>query len=295
MKQNNLFRLLFVSFLLTCALNSRSLDEIQEDGNIIVAIYENFPPYSYIEDKIAKGIDIDIAEKIAKKIGVKVKLYWTGSDETLDDDLRNVIWKGHLIHKTKADVMFRVPYDYDFIRETDKQTGELNNKFVVIKSPYHSESWVIVTRKNQLPNISNLVTFKNNSIGVEIDTFPDLYLTSIFNGILKSEIVHYKKFENSIEDFKNKKIDAVAGLKSQLEFALDFKNNKDVYLISKGMGDVVSKWDLGVAVRSDYRALSYTIDGYMEELYKEGEIQKIFDKYGVNYEKPLVHQNNPHL
>ena len=50
-------------------------------------------------------------------MGVKATWYWTGSDETLDDDLRNVIWKGHIIHKTKADVMLRIPYDYEFIRD----------------------------------------------------------------------------------------------------------------------------------------------------------------------------------
>lgn len=283
-------KILFILLLLISNLFSRSLEEIKKEGNIIVAIYEDFPPYSYLENGIAKGIDIDIAKKIAKKIGVKPIWYWTGSDESLDDDLRNVIWKGHLIHKTKADVMFRVPYDYDFIRETDKTTGELNNELVVMKSPYHAERWIIATNKKVLPEINNLAIFKYHKIGVEIDTLPDAHLTSSFRGALKSNVKHYRHITEAVKDLKLGKIDAVAGLKSQLEFFLDYKNNRDKYYMTKKIDYVKTKWDLGVAVRTDFRALSYEIDGFMEELYKSGEIKKVFQNYNISYEKPLVYQ-----
>lgn len=284
-------KILLISILLITSLFSRSLDHIQEEGNIIVAVYENFPPYSYIEDGIEKGIDIDIAKKIAEKIGVEPIWYWTGSDENLEDDLRNVIWKGHLIHKTKADVMFRIPFDYEFIRTTDKSTGELNNELVVMKSPYHAERWVIATNKKKIPEINTLATFKYHKIGVELDTLPDTHLTSSFRGALSSSVKHYMNIMDAIKDLKDGKIDAVAGLKSQLQFGLDYNNNKDKYFMTEEIPYAKSKWDLGVAVRTDFRALSYEIDGQMEELYKNGEIEKIFQKYNVSYEKPLVYQN----
>lgn len=285
-------KLLFVTLLFVSSLFSRGLDEIQKEGNIIIAIYENFPPYSYMENGIAKGIDIDLATQVAKQMGVKPIWYWTRSDENLEDDLRNVIWKGHLIHKTKADVMFRVPFDYDFIRETDKSTGELNNELVVMKSPYHTERWVIATNKEKIKEINNLAMFKYHTIGVEIDTLPDAHLTSSFRGALKSNVKHYINIMDAVTDLKQGKIDAVAGLKSQLEFALDFKNNKDTYYMTNKIDYVKSKWDLGVAVRTDFRALSYEIDGQIEKLYKNGSIKRIFEKYDVTYEKPLVYQNN---
>lgn len=271
---------------------SRSLDEIQKEGVIIVAVYNNFPPYSYMKNGLVKGIDVDIAKKVAQNIGVKVKWYFTGSDENLGDDLRNVIWKGHLIHKTKADVMFRVPYDYDYIRETDKATGELNNELVVMKSPYQTERWIIVTNKKIIPEIPSLAIFKYHQIAVELDTLPDSYLGSSFRGILQNNIKHYRNIKDALKDLENGKINAVAALKSQAEFFLNFSENKDKYFISKGIGYAKSKWDLGVAVRTDFRALSYEIDGQIEKLYKTGEIKKIFNKYGVSYEKPLVYQDN---
>jgi len=284
-------KILLISFLLISSLFSRTLEHIQEEGNIIVAVYENFPPYSYIEDGIEKGIDIDIAKEIAKKIGVEPIWYWTGSDENLEDDLRNVIWKGHLIHKTKADVMFRIPFDYDFIRTQDKSTGELSNELVVMKSPYHAERWVIATNKEKISEVNTLAIFKFHKIGVELDTLPDSHLSSSFRGALSSSVKHYKNIIDAAKDLKAGKIDAVAGLKSQLEYALDFNNNKDKYFMTKEIPYAKSKWDLGVAVRTDFRGLSYEIDGHMEELYKSGEIEKIFKKYNVSYEKPLVYQN----
>nr|MBS9782833.1 transporter substrate-binding domain-containing protein [Arcobacter sp.] len=92
------------------------------------------------------------------------------------------------------------------------------------------------------------------------------------------------------KDLENGKIDAVAGLKTQIEFYLNFSKNKDKYYMTKGIDYVKSAWDLGVAVRTDFRALSYEIDGYMSELFRDGTIKKIFRKYNVSYEKPLAYQ-----
>lgn len=283
--------IIFLILLMCINLNARSLEEIEDSGDIIVAVYENFPPYSYMEDGVAKGIDIDIAREISKKLGVKPVWYWTGADENLEDDLRNLVWKGNLIHKTKVDVMFRVPYDYDFIRATDKSTGELNNELVVLKSPYHSESWVIATNKKTLPEIKNIAVFKFYKIGVEIDTLPDAHLTSSFRGALSSSVKHYKSIFDALQDLKDGKIDAVSGLKSQLQFGLNYLENKDKYYISEKLRYVNSEWDLGVAVRTDFRALSYRIDGYMNDLHQDGTIKKIFSKYNIEYFRPLAHKD----
>lgn len=286
-----LIKVTFITLLFLQTLNARSLDDIEKEGNIIIAVYENFPPYSYIEDGIVKGIDIEIGKKIAEKIGVEAVWYWTGADEDLSDDLRNIIWRGHLIHKTKADVMFRVPFDYEYIRETDKSTGELSNELVVMKSPYHAERWVIATNKEKIPEINNLAIFKYHTVGVELDTLPDSHLTSSFRGALRSNVKHYKSIEDAVNDLKDGKIDAVAGLKSQLQFLLNYNQNKDKYYMSEKIDYAKSIWDIGVAVRTDFRALSYRIDGEIEELYKDGSIKKIFEKYNVTYEKPLVLQS----
>ena len=285
-----LYKITFLIILLISNLNARSIEEIQESKNIIIAVYENFPPYSYIENGVEKGIDIDLGKKLAKSMGVEPTWYWTGSDETLDDDLRNVIWKGHIIHKTKADVMLRIPYDYEFIREKDKSTGELTNELVVMKAPYHAESWVIATNKEKIPQIDTLGVFMYNKIGVELDTLPDAHLTSSFRGKLRNNVIHYPSIITAIDELKNGNIQAVAGLKSQLEQQLKYNQNKDKYFITKKIDYVKSKWDIGIAVRSDFRPLGYELEGYIEQYIQDGSLEEIFKKHNVNYEIPLALQ-----
>jgi len=281
-------KITFLIILLLSTLSARSLEEIKESGKLIIAIYKDFPPYSYMDEGKEKGIDIDLGKLLAKKLGVEPVWYWTGSDENLEDDLRNVIWKGHIIYKTRADVMLRVPFDYKFIRQRDKSTGQLSNELVVMKAPYHAESWVIATDKEKLPELNSLAQFQFNTVGVELDTLPDAHFTSSFQGKLRGNVRHFPSIIEATNALKDKKINAVAGLKSQLEYALDYKNNKDKFFMTKKIDYVKSKWDIGIAVRHDYRALGYEIEGIIEDSYKKGLIKNIFDKYNVTYERPTV-------
>lgn len=278
---------LFVILFLSVLSFARSIDDIKKSGEIIIALYENFPPYSYKEGSTAKGIDVEIGKLIAKSLGVKPVWYFTGFDETIAGDLRNTIWRGNIVHKTKADVMLRIPYDYDYLRLTNQYTGELENEQVVIKAPYHSEKWIIATHKKTIPQIKTLAIFAYQTIGVEVDTLPDLHLSSFGGGIAGKNIKHYTNFDLAIKDFKAGKLDAIAGLKSQLEFGLDYQKNKKKYYLSENIPLMNSHWDLATAVESKYRDLSYHIDNVLDEAYKTGKIEKIFKKFHVQYLPPI--------
>ena len=275
-------------FLLSTFAIARSLDDIKNSGEIFIAVYEDFPPYSYVENGVAKGIDIELGTMVAKSLNVKPVWNFTGFDETLSGDLRNNIWRGNIVHKNKADVMFRIPYDYDYLRITNKSTGELETERVSIKAPYQSEKWIIVTKKEIIPQVNTLGVFAYHSIGVEIDTLPDLHLTGFARGLISKNVKHYTKMSEIIADFKSGKLDAIAGLKSQIEFLLDYKNNKDKYHLTSDIPQMKSQWDLATATDSKYKDLSYHLDNVVDEAYKNGEIKKIFENYGVEYIPPIA-------
>ena len=93
-----LFCLLAVSLCISS--HARSLDDIVESGVIEIAVYNDFPPYSFIDEQGREtGLDIDIGRHIAQALNVEPKWLWFDADETLGDDLRNVIWKGRKIDK----------------------------------------------------------------------------------------------------------------------------------------------------------------------------------------------------
>ena len=234
-----------------------------------------------------RTIGIELGKKVAASLNVKPVWYFTGFDENLAGDLRNTIWRGNLIHKTKADIMFRIPYDYDYLRMTDISTGELENERVTIKGPYQSEKWIIATNKEVIPQIKTLAIFAYQTIGVEIDMLPDLHLSGFARGLLQRNIKHYANFQDAVNDFKNGKIDAIAGLKSQIEYLIDYKNNKDKYYLTQDIPQMKSQWDLATAVSSSYRDLSYHVDGVLDVAYKNDEIKKIFESFGVEYLAPI--------
>ena len=49
-----------------------------------------------------------------------------------------------------------------------------------------------------------------------------------------------------------------------------------------------SQWDLATAVSSSYRDLSYHVDGVLDAAYKNDEIKKIFESFGVEYLAPIA-------
>ena len=169
----------------------RTLDIVQDSGYLNVGMYRDFPPYSYEVDGEARSDCSDLHLRIAKERGVEFRPHWIIPDETLGDDLRNHIWKGHYLAKTRiADVMMRVPYDSTFKYMRDS-TGEMINEQVVFVGPYQQERWQIAFDENRLDGVETIAVFQYHPIGVEVDTLPATYLTSAFGGRLRDQVQHY--------------------------------------------------------------------------------------------------------
>ena len=184
-----------VIFILLCLITgsalsafgeARSLDDIKDSGLIRIAVYTDYPPFSFIENDNPTGIDIDIAREIASALGVELELIWMTPGETTEDDFRNYLWKGHIIHRIKADVMMRAPYDPSFSQKRD-DVGLLVNELVHMFAPYQRESWQIIHNTQTLPEVETMGMFQYHTIGAEIDSIPHFYLTSAFGGRLREK------------------------------------------------------------------------------------------------------------
>ena len=123
-----LHRILWAAWALIISDTSpaRPFDDIIQTNFFTVAVYRDFVPFSFQENGKDLGIDVDIAKHIAQQLGVELKLKWATADESVEDDLRNNIWKGHFLDRTVADLMLRVPYDKKYSLKRD-DIGELVN------------------------------------------------------------------------------------------------------------------------------------------------------------------------
>ena len=295
MRKNN-SRLLFLIFsccLFLCATAfSRSYDDIIENDEIVIAVYSDFQPFSYKENGDEKGIDVDLAHAIAKRLGVKLRLRWMTADETVDDDLRNNIWKGHFLNRTVADLMLRVPYDkkYSLLRD---DIGELVHQHVHMFAPFHTESWKVIFNSQKIESVETIAVFQYHDIGVEVDSIPQFYLTSAFQGRMRDRAKQYPSITEAISAMTESKVDAVMGLTSQISHyqgALSETN----YPLAKNAFPMIGRqqWDIGMAVKADYRQLGYAVADIVEKMVKTGEMQQIFTKYNVIYKLPNLYKTS---
>ena len=67
---------------------------ITAKGFLRIAVYRDFQPWSWQQDGVLTGIDVDLGKAIAAKLGVKPDFLELTADEDVGDDLRNGVWRG---------------------------------------------------------------------------------------------------------------------------------------------------------------------------------------------------------
>ncbi|MGR4067159.1 transporter substrate-binding domain-containing protein [Halomonas sp. LR3S48] len=268
----------------------RTYDIVVESGYLNVGLYRDFPPYSYLEGSEPAGVDVAIGQRIAEELGVEFRVHWITPDETLEDDLRNNVWKGHYLAKRRiADVMLRVPYDRRFAYMRDS-TGEVINDQVVMFGPYQQERWQIAHDAEALDSVSTLGVFQYHPIGVEIDTLPDTYLSSSFGGALRDNTHHFRDVGRAFEAMAEGRVHAVMGTRAEIDHQLVRHADRPFRAADNGFPGLVKQtWDVGMAVKHTHRELGHVIEEVIDRLVREGEIAEIFARHGLRYSPPAYY------
>ena len=275
--------------LVANTVQARDYDDVMESHYIEFAVYRDFPPYSFKQEGVPAGIDVDIGKKIASELGLETRWQWVTADENVDDDLRNAIWKGSVVERKVADVMLRVPYDREYAYAQDGY-GLPRNDMVVMLAPYHKEAWKLVRDIKKTGEVRNLAIFQYQPIGVEIDSLPDFFLVGTYQGRLRENVHHYSTVYGALADLSAGKLSAVAGMRSQLEWGLPNKHSH-FDIDDDGLESLGRKnWDIGIAIKENYRQLGYAIDAVITAMIANGDMQKIFSNYGVTYELPSTYE-----
>lgn len=252
-------------------------------GILKFAAYDNFPPYSYqAENGKAEGIDVDIAKVLAEKLGLKPSIRLVFADESLEDDLRVYVWKGHHVTGPPADVMLHIPYDQYLMKKEDK---------INFIAPYSEEQVVVAADTEQLGTNPQITSFFSNKIGVERVTMADGYLLGAYQGRIRDNVVHFYSISEATQALLRKEITAVMGTRTEIEAGLgDAKSNYQIGLMPMP-GIAKPSWDLGLAVKSTNEELSNSVRKAMDEMVEDGTIKQIFNKHGASYHVPAARIN----
>lgn len=83
MKRIRIWATLALAMLCMLAVQARTLDEVKKDGKMIVATEGQFAPFNYFQGAKLSGFEIELAELVAKKMGVTLEWKALGFDALL--------------------------------------------------------------------------------------------------------------------------------------------------------------------------------------------------------------------
>lgn len=263
-------------FFLTLAVQMTAahadLDKLRQTGTLKVAVYKDMPPFS---DKGA-GIDIDLAHALAAKLGLKASFLPFDAGDNINDDLRNMVWKGHYLGYGPADVMMHVP--------VDKRLMEAN-KNVSIFAPYYRDRVRLVRDVRKIPVCDSVDCLTGKQVGVEKVSLSAMLMMGEQGGKFRDDVKIFDTASAALQKLKAGSLDAVLANQSEIESAMRKDPN---YEASEVFFPRLprSGWVVGLSVKEENVELAKALQAAANELFESGEMAKIFAKHGVSLTKP---------
>lgn len=258
------------STMLVHASALADMEKIRTSGKLTVAVYDDFAPFS----GKAGGIDVDLAEALAKKLGLKLALLPFPAGENINDDLRNMVWKGHYLGFGPADVMMHVPVDRSVMSSNDK---------VEIFAPYYRETVKLAHNIKTIPDVQSSAALIGKRVGAEKVSISAMVLLG--DRALREHVQIFPTAIEALEKLKAGELDAVVATRSEIESVL--RGDTNFELIDAPFERLPRKgWVNGLAVTKENTELAKLLQAAVNDLFESGEMAALFAKHGVKSVKP---------
>lgn len=244
--------LLAVVMLLTLAACSsggqkNSVDRIKEAGKIVMSTNAEFEPFEFIDGNDFAGIDIDLAEKIAEKLGVELVINNVSFDSLVME-----------LQTGKCDfVAAGMSYDEDKAKNVDFCDGY-----------YNASQTIIVSVDSDIKGVADL---EGKKIGVQLGTTGDTYCTK---NIKAEAIERMDSGVIAVQDLLSGRLDAVVIDNFPAQKLVE-KHPNEIKLLEEPL----TEEEYMMAVPQGDESLKNFINETIKELKENGEFDKIFSKY----------------
>jgi len=255
-----IFVLTFALFISVSSAEEKSvLDRVLDRGKLIVATFSDVAPAGFLNEKNElTGIDIDIANLMAKDLGVKLEFVTT----------------------TNAN---RIPYlltgKVDCVIATFSINPE-RSKVIEFSDPYFIAGSILITNtKNPTSaKIKGIQDLEGKNICVSKGSFNDVLATELVGSA--ANIMRFDNVSDIYEALKVGKADVIIE-----EATLGGYIINTHYPDFKLVGDLLNAdpWGIGVQ-RGDQIWLNW-INGFIYRLLSSGDMKHICEKYNVPYKK----------
>lgn len=249
-----------------------TLDRLRQKGTLTVAVYQDLPPFHVA----GKGIEVGLAEALARALGLKLSLLPFQAGEDMGDDLRNMVWRGHYLGFGPADVMLHVPVDKPLMDNTPQAK---------IFAPYYRERVVVARDLKALPTLDSLDPLLGKPVAVQGQSLAGWLMIGAEGGRYRETL--RTKFKDGVEAaqaLQRGEVVATAGLLSELESTL---GGDDRFAIDPlPLPRMRDGWAVGMAVKNSATDLALALQEAINQLGDNGELGKLFAAGKLRWKKP---------
>ena len=229
-----------------------TIDAIQAAGKLVMMTNATFPPFEYLgDDGEPAGVDIDLAQKIADKLGVELEVIDMDFD-LLIEALKN--GKGDLI----AAGMTR----------TDERAEEID--FSVI--------YISMGLKAVVPVGTDIVTFDDmadKSIAVQLGTTADIFVEENYPDATPLQFKSAVEAGNAVANGQ-----ADCAIIDLLPAEYMVSQNPDAIALMDGL---VSAEDTAMGVAKGHEDLLAVVDEVLTECIETGYVDEVFDYHMTSF------------
>jgi ABC-type amino acid transport substrate-binding protein len=227
------------------------LDEIKSRGKLIVGTSADWPPFEYIDSAGRyAGIDMALAEKIARELGVQLEV----------KDMKFAA----LIEALKGGQI-------DIILADIHPTAEREKVIDFTKNYYIAYDGSVLVLKKGAQNIRDEQSLKGKRIGVQLGTIQEEWAKKKLGA--SSEIVSFDRvFPEMVMALKRGDLDAI--VVGDIIGEVLAKRDPELQVVFK----VGSLGGAAIGVRQGSEELKYVINKLIEEMIDSGEMSRLFEE-----------------
>ena len=256
------------------------LARIRANGSLKVALYNAFPPFSAQSPQGMQGLDVSLAQALARAMGLQLALLPFDGDENMNDDLRNMVWRGHYLGYGPADVMLHVPVDKYFMQQ---------NKQALIFAPYMREQVVLVRDTRRLPVVTGAADLQGLPLAAERGTGAASALIGHDNRLLSAQVRLYADGVKAAQAVLEGKAAAAYVTRAQAESAIFRAPTRPQHVDISDFpltGVPPQGWLVGMAIKATNDELGQALQQALQSLRGSGELLAIFKQHGLTLTAP---------
>ena len=232
-----------------CAKNTETNETTTEAAakeTLVMATNAEFPPYEFHEGDAIVGIDAEIAQAIADKLGMELKI----EDVSFDSIIPGVQAKKYDMGMAGMTV-------------TDERLESVN-----FSTSYAKGVQVVIVKEDS--DIKTVDDVEGKKIGVQTTTTGDLYATDDFG---EENVTKYDNGAVAVQALVSGKVDCVI---------IDNEPAKSYVAANDGLKILDTTYveeDYAICFNKENTELMDKVNAALEELIADGTVQTIVDKY----------------